>query len=193
MWPMSIDSALNRCPFGRLTEYRFIDVGSVFHPFIHLSVWPGPNLTQTAIKREHNTCHFIFALLTSLTYVSLCRGWEGVGWGVGGRGRGSKERNTIRYVPLRKHIYQSTITLLCMSQILDIAYFCDCVDVTKAYVCLWYALGFVFLCVLLIRQWFLLDTRDTFTDIHQGHFPGYGAIIQLSKCQQSDPEDHGCI
>ena len=56
-----------------------------------------------------------------------------------------------------------------------------------------YAHGFVVLCVVVVMQSFIMNSREVFIHIHQGCFAGTGAIVRLPQCQWSKPDRYGKI
>ena len=56
-----------------------------------------------------------------------------------------------------------------------------------------YAHGFVVLCFVVVMQSFIINSREVFIHIHQGCFPGTGAIVRLPQCQWSKPGGYGEI
>ena len=56
-----------------------------------------------------------------------------------------------------------------------------------------YALGFVVLCFVVVKQSFIMNSHVVFIHIHQGCFAGTGAIVRLPQCQWSKPDGYGKI
>ena len=56
-----------------------------------------------------------------------------------------------------------------------------------------YAHGFVVLCFVVVTQSFIMNSHEVFIHIHQGCFPGTGAIVRLPQCQWSKPDGYGKI
>ena len=56
-----------------------------------------------------------------------------------------------------------------------------------------YAHGFVVLCFVVVMQSFIMNSHEVFIHIHQGCFPGTGAIVRLPQCQWSKPDGYGII
>ena len=56
-----------------------------------------------------------------------------------------------------------------------------------------YAHDFVVLCVVVVMQSFIMNSHEVFIHIHQGCFPGTGAIVRLPQCQWSKPDGYGKI
>ena len=56
-----------------------------------------------------------------------------------------------------------------------------------------YAHGFVVLCFVVVMQSFIMNSHEVFIHIHQGCFPGTGAIVRLPQCQRSKPDGYGKI
>ena len=56
-----------------------------------------------------------------------------------------------------------------------------------------YAHGFVVLCFVVLMQSLIMNSHEVFIHIHQGCFPGTGAIVGLPQCQWSKPDGYGKI
>ena len=56
-----------------------------------------------------------------------------------------------------------------------------------------YAHGFVVLCFVVVMQSFIMNSHEVFIHIHQGCFPGTGAIVKLPQCQWCKPDGYGKI
>ena len=52
-----------------------------------------------------------------------------------------------------------------------------------------------FCCALfvVVMQSFIINSHEVFIHIHQGCFPGTGAIVRLPQCQWSEPDGYGKI
>ena len=49
------------------------------------------------------------------------------------------------------------------------------------------------LCFVVVMQSFVMNSHEVFIHIHQGCFPGTGAIVRLLQCQWSKPDGYGKI
>ena len=49
------------------------------------------------------------------------------------------------------------------------------------------------LCFVVVMQSFIINSHEVFIHIHQGCFPGTGAIVRLPQCQGSKPDGCGKI
>ena len=57
-----------------------------------------------------------------------------------------------------------------------------------------YAHGCVVLCLVVVMQSFIMNSREVFIHTHQGCFAGTGTIIRLPQCQWSKPDGYGsCV